>query len=169
MRATAAHALARDLSVVWCLSRKPLRISALFIKKLQAIYLMLYKWWYKTAKIKKYKHTVVCRDGWGRGWSWNYCRDRGGDGIKSSGNSRDGYKYLSPCSSLGVTQGYAKFPKVNILELLQWDILQPECLFRHRNNSIRALNSYIQLAMELRRHTAARSSAKWVHLLSQST
>ena len=28
----------------------------LFIKKLQAIYLMLYKRWYKTAKIKKYKH-----------------------------------------------------------------------------------------------------------------
>ena len=31
----------------------------LFIKKLQAIYLMLYKWWYKTTKIKKYKHEHV--------------------------------------------------------------------------------------------------------------
>jgi len=28
----------------------------LFIKKLQAIYLMLYKRWYQTAKIQKYKH-----------------------------------------------------------------------------------------------------------------
>ena len=34
-------------------------VPLLFIKKLQAIYLMLYKRWYKTAKIKKYKHEHV--------------------------------------------------------------------------------------------------------------
>jgi len=28
------------------------------LKKLQTIYLMLYKRWYKTAKIKKYKHEL---------------------------------------------------------------------------------------------------------------
>ena len=30
--------------------------------------------------------------------------DRGGDGDQSSGNGRDGYKYLSPCSSLHYVQ-----------------------------------------------------------------
>jgi len=33
--------------------------DVLYIKKLQTIYLMLYKRWCKTAKIKKYKHEVI--------------------------------------------------------------------------------------------------------------
>jgi len=40
------------------LQETPVNICILFIKKLQAIYLMLYKR-YKTAKIKKYKHEHV--------------------------------------------------------------------------------------------------------------
>jgi len=34
-------------------------VQIIYIKKLQAIYLMLYKRWCKTAKIKKFKHELM--------------------------------------------------------------------------------------------------------------
>ena len=42
-----------DYLIIWC------TYTIIYKKKLQAIYLMLYKRWYKTAKIKKYKHERV--------------------------------------------------------------------------------------------------------------
>ena len=53
---------------------------------------------------------TVCWDGWRLGWllqawgqCWNYCGDRRGDEYESCGDGRDGYIYLSPCSSLMTT------------------------------------------------------------------
>ena len=44
-----ANAFSRDVNAT----------KILYIKKLQAIHLMLYKRWCKTAKIKKYKHELL--------------------------------------------------------------------------------------------------------------
>jgi len=45
--------------------------------------------------------TVVCGDGWVGDSLETSCRDRCGDvGIRVPGTVGDGYKYLSPCSSV---------------------------------------------------------------------
>ena len=54
------HYDAFELLIIYIMTVKlSVDIKPLYIKKLQAIHLMLYKRWCKTAKIKKYKHKLM--------------------------------------------------------------------------------------------------------------